>query len=267
MWSPELSTYRLGLSEHQIALGHTSLWSQSIARAEHKVHTVREPLSWSGAVATAAAALQSEPARRAALQVVLSGRFVRWQHVPWLPDLSGPAETVAYARARFVEVYGAPARDWHLEVALQQPGHSSLACAIDRPLMQALQSTAQTARLRLESVTPYFAAAHDHWRRTIADGSYWFGLLEPGYLTLGLVHQGQWLAVRGQRHQGDVPAVLQASIAQMGMACGTAHAAGRILLAGNVAPFAGGTELPVTWLKPPERPQPTSPDWRLAWGQ
>jgi hypothetical protein len=227
---------------------------------------VRKPDAWTGAVESAADALRAAPCGRAALQVVLSGQFVRWQHIPWMPEISHPQELVAYAQAQFAQVYGARAQDWQITLALQQPGYSTLACAIDRALLMALQSTAQTHLLRLSRVTPYFACAHDHWQSRIADASYWFGVVETGYFTLGLVHLGQWRAVRGQRFTGDVLPPLQACVAQLGLATEVADTTQRIFLVGNVQAPPAQPDFPITWLQPTSRPQPVAPDWRLAWG-
>ena len=266
MWSPELGTVRLGLSEQHIALSRSTLWRPSAASAIHSCHAVRPPYSWSDSVESASDALQAAQAGRAALNVVLSGKFVRWQHLTGIAALSHPDELAAYARAQFAQVYGPRAQDWHIDVALPQPAHSTLACAMDRSLLLALQRTAQANGLRLNRVTPYFACAHDHWRNRIADANYWFGVVEPGYFTLGLVHDGQWRAVRGQRFTANLWGALQASVVQTGLACGVDPQAHRVLLAGDLEPPQAQAGFPVSWLQPTVQPRPVAPGWRLAWG-
>lgn len=266
MWSPELRTVRLGLSERHVALSSSALWQPSPAGATHSSLAANKPLSWSGALETAADALQAAPTSRASLQVVLSGQFVRWQHIPWMAALSHPDELAVYAQAQFAKVYGPRAQDWHIEIAVQQPAQSTLACAIDRSLLLALERTAQASQLRLSRVAPYFASAHDHWRSRIDDVSYWFGVVEPGNFTLGLVQEGQWRTVRSQRFTDNLWEALQASVVQTGLACGVDPQAHRVLLAGYIQLAEARQDFPVTWLQPAVRPQPVAPVWRLAWG-
>jgi hypothetical protein len=188
--------------------------------------------------------------------VVLSGSLLRWQLLPWRPELLGAQEVAVYAKLRFAETFGPVADTWQVLHAPQAPGRAMPACAVDAALLTALQSLCRSAKVRLDAVVPYFSHAADHWRGTLGKGSTWFGLVEPQWLSLGLLHEGAWMALRSQRLDADWPKVLPGLMARMAVSTGGSGLPARTCLVGAGVPTAaitgmtGVAGLRFEWLQP-----------------
>jgi len=214
---------------------------------------VGEP--WQAAVAALAQWLAESKQKEPTLHVHLSGRFVRWQLLPWQAELSRPDELAAYAALRFREAYGKAADDWQVLYAPQPPGETVPACAVDAALVAALRNTCESAGATLAMVTPSFAAAFDRWRSSLDKKAAWFGLIESDGVSLGLLRGGHWTALHSQRVEQGWRDALPGMMAQMGIACGLSDAHVPLYLAGGT-----GVAMPVadpgfTWL--PSHLQPT----------
>lgn len=263
MWSPE--TLRVGLSAQRLVLADAGGWMRK-AGAGERIDCA--PLSgsapWQPAVSALAQKLAGRKGRRPALHVVLSGRFARWQLLPWRAGLTRPQELAAYAQLRFRETYGKAAEGWRVQAAPQPPGRCVPACAVDAALVEALQAAAGAAHARLVSVTPYYAAAFDRWRGRLKGGPAWFGVAEDDCLTLGLVRGDDWLGLRAQRLDGDWREALPGLMAQIGIAAGVDAAALPLHLAGECEAPAPEGAPPFSWFAPPAAEAP--PGSRLALG-
>jgi hypothetical protein len=192
--------------------------------------------------------LAAHDAKKSTLHVVLSGRFVRWQLLPWRAELTQRSELATYATLRFREIFGKAADDWQILHSPQPPGKTVPTCAIDLALMQALRATCEAAGARLAVVTPYFASAFDHRRKALAGKTSWFGLIEADCLSLGLLQGGNWVALRSQRLDEDWRDVLPSMMVQMGIVANLADVQAPLYLVGE-----GGAQAPVpglsfTWL-------------------
>jgi hypothetical protein len=205
------------------------------------------------------------------LCVRLSTHFVRWQLLPWQDQLSRPQERQAYARLRLRATFGAAADGWRVVGAPAAPGQAWPACAVDEALIAALQALQAPGGVRLRSVSPYFATAYDHWRGHLGRGSAWFGAVEPGALTLGLLQHGHWCGLRTLRlaDQEDrawlarLPA-LQAQIAVGAGLSGPPEAP--LHLAGGAAQPAPDREHPMVWHAPAGAAAAAGGLARMAWG-
>jgi hypothetical protein len=220
---------------------------------------------WRAPLGTLQQWLQKHPARRARLQVVLSGRLVRWQLLPWRAELNGPVEQSAYARARFREIYGAAADNWQVLQSVQPPGLTVPACAVDVALMDGLQQICQQAGATLESVKPYFGSAFDRWNSRFRGKSVWFGVVEPDCTSLSLLRNGKWMGLHAQRTDGNWRGALPGMMAQMGISAGLDDELVPIYLAGNLEEPAPQAELPFSWLRP-RGTASEAPGLRLALG-
>jgi len=124
---------------------------------------------------------------------------VRYQLLPWLPELGNPAERQGYARFHFGQIYGALADDWEIRVDEAPPGMPAIACATDRALLAALDALAKTAETRIVGICPHFSAVFNGVRRrlpTAAGKIVVLALIEPDGLCLALLEGGGWRALR-----------------------------------------------------------------------
>jgi len=139
------------------------------------------------------------------VRVHLGGRLVRWQLLPWRPELHSHSEHAAFAAARFREVFGSAAEGWQLHAAKVPPGQATPAAAIDKELLAALQSgiAAAAPAVQLQSVAPYFSAAFDRWRHRLPRAACWFVTVEDDCISYGLLLHRQWQCLHSQRRQGD----------------------------------------------------------------
>jgi len=180
--------------------------------------------AWHPAVAALTTWLREHDLKRARLNVFLSNQLVRWQLLEWQPQLVRPQELEAYARLRFRATFGTAADSWRVVHTEPLPGRALPACAIDELLLAELESLKSIGETSVASVVPYFSAAFDRWRSSVGQKMAWFGVAEPGSLTLGLLHRGVWHGLRSARHTDPSPAgwrsVLPALQAQMQLASG-----------------------------------------------
>ena len=226
---------------------------------------------WFAAVKTLSAWLKEQGDQSLRLQIALSGRFSRWQVVPWQDELSSPQERQSFATLRYRDIFGAVAEQWNVKLSAMPPGRSTPACAVDQGLIDALLAECGSSRVRIDLIAPYFSLAFDHWKHQLKGNSCWFALLEDDCLSLGLLDKGQWLSLRSQRLDGDWRAQLPAMMTQSGIASELQDQAASLYLAGDlVAP-----PLPLSpsgprfdWLAPRGYAQGVSaqPGLRLALG-
>lgn len=163
-------------------------------------------------------ALARELPRRAGggpvCEVVLSNHFVRYQLLPWRPELSGREERAALAQAQYRAVFGAAAQQWTVRLAGAEFGATTLACAVDRPLVEELARLLEAAGARPAAVEPYLAAAFNRWRHELKAPPYWLALLEPGRLWVGQATAAGWASISARRVGADPLAETLAILAQ-----------------------------------------------------
>ncbi len=274
MWSLDRGALCVGLAERQVVFART--WPWGTVRATDGA--VRACLSnedqppWRAAVDTLAAWLGQASARPRPVRVALSGRFVRWQLLPWNDALAGPAEWQAFARWRLRETYGPLADQWAIQYAVRRPGQTVCACAIDQGLIDAQQQTCNTAGVPLQSVTPYFASAFAYWRRKLDRRAAWFVVRESDCLSLGLLRSGDWLGITSSRVDGHWRAALDRMMLQAALPVGMEPTAAPMYLVApagtvDVDPRTGtgmGTGTQARGLQPPGDPAALA--WRMAVG-
>jgi hypothetical protein len=158
---------------------------------------VRE--EWRAPLARLAALTMGE---RLDLSIVLSSCFTRFQVLPWMEEVQSEEERKAYAGIHFRQVYGVAAESWEIMVSEEPPGQASLACAVDRALLEALHALAVEKAWRLVSVQPAFALAWNHWRSRLDRQGGFFAVAEEGALCLASLSGGQWRTLRNRRLAG-----------------------------------------------------------------
>lgn len=231
---------------------------------------------WSGAVAQLAQWLQEHHKGPVKAQLHLSSHFVRWQLLDWADALQQPQELQAYAQLQMRATFGPSVQTWQVAHADPMPGHALPVCAADQGLADSLRALQTSHGLQVVALAPYFAVAFDHWRSRLPTQACWFGAVEPGGLTLGLIQAGAWRGLRVQRlaeaagadaAPADWPAQLPSLQAQMALAAGQPEATDwPVFMAGcTPTPSGADTRADFTWLHPKGR-EPRAPIDRLAWG-
>jgi len=166
--------------------------------------------------------------------VVLSNHFVRYLLIPWNPALTGEREELAFARARFVQVYGEAAQAWVLRISgsgafdLDGPGAPRIASAIEPALLDGLNALLGSSPLRLRSIQPQFMAVVNGARARLP-GNAWLAVHEPGRVLLSLLRGGRWQSLRGRPLNGE-PAALAPMLEQERLLLGLESAGERIFL-------------------------------------
>lgn len=140
--------------------------------------------------------LGGRPRQRFDFRVLLSDRFVRYQHLPWRSGIAGRRERHAYAGHRFREVYGELAVHWQIALSDNLPGTASMACAMDRDLLAALKSLGR--QVRISSVQPMFVAAYNRARHQCKGGLFWFAHVEADRVCMALLKAGESAGVRNE---------------------------------------------------------------------
>lgn len=140
--------------------------------------------------------------RPASVRVVLSNRFVRYAVVPWREDLSSPTEREEFTRHCFRETYGDSADGWALRENPEPHGRPSLACAVDRELLDSLRALSRGTRLRLGAIQPLFMTAFNEYRRALGDTGC-FLVYERGRLCGATYERGEWRSAMSARVDGE----------------------------------------------------------------
>jgi hypothetical protein len=214
-----------------------------------------EAPAWTGVLAALESLLALPEFRHACAEVILSNHFVRYATIPWREDLAGDAERLAFVRHCFAKVYGARAEGWELRLSETRYGLPAVASAVEPALLEALRSATRAARLRLESVEPFLAAAFNRSRAQIAGERFWFVAAEKGRACVAHVDRGGWQSLRCQRIGEDWTRELPLLLTRERLLGDGAEAGGRVYL---YAPGLTGTgllagEWALTGLKmPPE---------------
>lgn len=189
---------------------------------------------WQPALEALREALTHPNLQPAEATVVLSNHFVRYLLILWNPALAGEREELAFARARFVQVYGEAAQGWVLRLSgggafdLDGAGAPQIAAAIERPLLDGLGALLGSSPLRLRSIQPQFMAVVNGARARLP-GNAWLAVAEPGRVLLGLLRGGHWQSLRGRPLNGE-PAALAPMLEQERLLLGLEPAGERIFV-------------------------------------
>jgi hypothetical protein len=169
---------------------------------------------WRSSLDALARELPRHAAAGPVCEVVLSNHFVRYQLLPWRPELKAREERAALAQAQYRSVFGAAAQGWTVRLAATTFGGTTLACAVDRALVEELARLLKAAGARAAAIEPYLGAVFNRWRRELKAPPFWLALLEPGRLWVGRMGAAGWANVSARRIGADVLAGTVAGLAQ-----------------------------------------------------
>ncbi|HZM33734.1 MAG TPA: hypothetical protein VFC18_04500 [Burkholderiales bacterium] len=131
--------------------------------------------------------------------VVIADQLARYALLPWNDTLKTEEQWLALARHRFAGLHGARATEWDVRVTATAPKGPRLGCAVDLALIEGLKAACAAHEIRLVSVQPFLVAAYNRIRRMVGSRSCWVVVEEHGRITLVLIKDGAWLAIRGRR--------------------------------------------------------------------
>ncbi len=192
-------------------LRFASLWKRAAperkaltcdATGEHSVN------AWTPALEALREMLAQPNLRRADATVVLSNHFVRYLLLPWSAALVTDEERLAFARMRFVQVYGEAAQSWMLRLSGSAAGCAQVAAAVERPMIDALTTLLENSPMALRSIQPQLMALVNTVRKTIGRDA-WLAVAEPGRVLLGLMRGGRWISLRSRPLNGEMVALAE----------------------------------------------------------
>jgi len=149
---------------------------------------------WQPAV-DALAALPAGTLEDTEVTLVLSNHFVRYVLVPASDALGGKDEAAAFARHCFERVYGSDSKGWTLKSSLADPKQARLACAVEQPLIDALENRLAALKVRYRSLQPHLMVGFNRVRSRLGTLPAWLAVVEPGLVCLGLLQGGQWQSI------------------------------------------------------------------------
>lgn len=268
MWSPERKVIHAGLSAHRVTITTgRSIWPGTRARQESVAcKALPGAENWRAAIDALTAILANEGAGRSVLRVVLSGQFVRWQLLPWRSELTQSDELRSYAALHLRETFGQVAESWRILHVPQPPNRNMPVCAVDATLLLELIRVCDASGVKLKMVTPYFASAFDRWRGGFGSNTFWFGVIESDFISLGLLRNGTWVGLNTQRLDDDWRAVLPGMMARIGITSGLGDVNPKLFLAGVGEQAPEEPDAAFTWLQTRGRATASLPGARLALG-
>jgi len=167
---------------------------------------------WQAAVDALKPLAASDVLGRADVTLVLSSAFVRYVLVPRSDALASDADQVAFARHRFGTIHGKDIEDWLIRLAPAAARQARLACAIERPLVEALDDAMIPLGPRYASLQPHLVTSYNCWRKEIGKRSVWFVVVESGVMSVALLNEGEFATLRtmrvGTRWAKELPSVL-----------------------------------------------------------
>jgi hypothetical protein len=135
----------------------------------------------------------------AELMVTLSNHFVRYAVIPAEAKIENPAELHAYAAFRMREIFGDRAGAWELGMSGWDPSSGGVCAAVERDLIERLQSFATDYKVALIGAEPYLTGAVDQWCAHFDQKKTWFALVESGRLCVASVRDGAWQRISNRR--------------------------------------------------------------------
>jgi hypothetical protein len=239
-WAEQL---RIGLSPERVELARAAVWPRRTWR-QHSVPSAAP--TWQVALQTLDAALPAWGARGRAT-VVLSNHWVRYQVLPWRPELTRTSELQQLARLRFEHSFGAAVADWQIHVGDGGWGRATVACAVDAALIDQLRLCLARHGLRLASLQPLLMAAYNRVRHRLAPDAA-LAVVEPGRVCLALTHQAHWRDIASRRFGADPAQAVEQEMATMD-ATATPPCID-VLLVGQAAAWPAAADRPARLLTP-----------------
>jgi hypothetical protein len=186
------TSLRIGLSRSSVALLRTRSWPRRCG--ELLVERILDTGSPQEIVHGLRAALADASCARLTATVVLADELTRLFVVTPPHNTERLRDCQAAASLRFQSLYGDSAHDWKI-VCDWDAQHPFLACAVSRPMLEAVLKVGAECRLTLIGIVPQFIAAWNRWHGGVLDDA-WYGTMHGDIVTLGVIDRRRLVNVR-----------------------------------------------------------------------
>jgi len=168
---------------------------------------------WAPTVAALSEILKMSQWRDRPVTAILSSHFVRYLLVPWSEKLVSEAEWRAWVEHHFQRIFGTPRSGWALRWQKQGEKRPLIACALDQELLDSLEQAVRDAGGQLKAVQPYLMRGFHRCGAEMNLADQWWVLVEPGHITVSLLHRGHWTRLLSRaangRWQDELPLWLE----------------------------------------------------------
>jgi hypothetical protein len=209
-----LNHLRIGLCPDRLVLTGYRRGLRPAINSKDVIRLESSPAAhWQAAADSLLPAIAACGAHKPRVTIVLSNHFVRYSLLPWNSTLTTKDEWLALARQRFAVVYGNAGDDWAFRVSETAPTGPRIVAATEQALLDAVAARIAQSGATLASVQPYLMVAYNRVRSALGAERCWLVIGEPGRLTLALIEDGVWRAVRSRvvddRWRTELPAILE----------------------------------------------------------
>jgi hypothetical protein len=197
LWRDEIAIY---LAPHRVTLAYMRRGARPQNMKLQDTPVIGERIGgWEATIGVLGGCLVDPIWNRAACRVIVANHWMRFAIVPWSDALSDRDERLLFAQHCLSKIYGDVALQWCVTLNEAPPGHSQVACAIPRALLDEIERHTESCGLRVRSIQPQLIAAFNCWRAQLSNASGWFVTLEEGSLAAAHLSRGAWDAVRTVR--------------------------------------------------------------------
>ncbi len=197
------SSLQIGIADTGVTLSRTHGWLRPrMAPLASTAPSDAIPMTPDRAVSVLRDMCTQTPCAGLSTTVIVADNWVRYFIVTPPRNTARLQDCQAAAAMRFQALYGEPAADWQLDAHwdARQP---FLACAMPQGLLVALRQAAADHALKLIQIVPHFVAAWNQWSNGVRADA-WFGAVQGGTLTLGIIDRQRLCAVQALV-PGDAP--------------------------------------------------------------
>lgn len=145
----------------------------------------------------------------ATLCITLASDLVRYLALPAQPIYMNHKEKLAYAAASYREVYGETVSHWEIKLQNTPAHQTTIAVAIDKDFLEALNQVAIKYKLKLVGVQPYLMSAFNSLSKQIGKTSGYLVIVELNRLLLINLNKGDCSNLRVFPLSNDWQAMLK----------------------------------------------------------
>lgn len=160
---------------------------------------VKQP-SWQAVLEKLTVILAQPELQHSDVDIVLSNRLVRYAVIPSNVQLKKYAEQEAFARHVLTHTYGSIIGQWQLRIQRGKAGLPWLVSAVDQALLDGLNQSCTSNKLKLRSVTPYLMPVFNRYRKALKFDPSWLVINEPGYSPFALLSGRVIVTISGASH-------------------------------------------------------------------